>query len=126
MSYLESQTEDVARRIEGQQKSGGVDKQSHRARLESESLDATYIKLLGDLQKARMAENLESKQLGEQFNLIDPARIPEKPINPTRGQATAGAIGGLALGLVLALFAGVSRLLTDRRAAGGSATAESI
>jgi hypothetical protein len=30
--------------------------------------------------QAKMAENLEHKQQGEQFKILDPARIPEKPI----------------------------------------------
>jgi polysaccharide chain length determinant protein (PEP-CTERM system associated) len=33
-------------------------------------------------QDAQQAENLERKQKGEQFKVIDPARVPEKPFSP--------------------------------------------
>jgi polysaccharide chain length determinant protein (PEP-CTERM system associated) len=39
-----------------------------------------YQTLLKKSQEAQQAENLERRQKGEQFKVIDPARIPEKPI----------------------------------------------
>ncbi len=39
-----------------------------------------YQTLLRKHQEAQQAENLERRQKGEQFKVIDPARIPEKPI----------------------------------------------
>jgi uncharacterized protein involved in exopolysaccharide biosynthesis len=33
-------------------------------------------------QEAQQAENLERRQKGEQFRVIDPARVPEKPFSP--------------------------------------------
>ena len=47
--------------------------------------------------QSQMAENLERKQQGEQFKILDPARIPEKPFKPDRNKILL--IGGL-LGLV--------------------------
>ena len=52
-----------------------------------------------------MAENLERKQKGEQFKILDPARLPEKPIKPNRNKILLiGALGGLVLGLGLTWF----------------------
>ena len=42
----------------------------------------TYQSLLRKSQEAQQAENLERRQKGEQFKVIDPARIPEKPFKP--------------------------------------------
>jgi polysaccharide chain length determinant protein (PEP-CTERM system associated) len=41
-----------------------------------------YNSLLTKSQEAQQAENLERRQKGEQFKVIDPARIPEKPYKP--------------------------------------------
>ncbi len=50
-----------------------------------------------------MASELESRQIGEQFRMLDPARMPERPFSPNRLLiAIAGAAGGLGLGLLLA------------------------
>jgi capsular polysaccharide biosynthesis protein len=52
-----------------------------------------------------MAENLERKQQGEQFKILDPARIPEKPVKPDRNKILLmGAVIGLVAGLGLAWF----------------------
>jgi polysaccharide chain length determinant protein (PEP-CTERM system associated) len=42
----------------------------------------SYQKLLQKSQDAEQAENLERRQKGEQFKIIDPARVPEKPVKP--------------------------------------------
>ena len=62
-----------------------------------------------DLQKKRdnseMAVNLERKQEGEQFSVLDPANLPDKPSFPNRTLFTLGGLaGGLALGLGIAFF----------------------
>ncbi len=45
---------------------------------------ANYQSLMDKKIQARMAENLERNQQGEQFKILDPARIPEKPVRPDR------------------------------------------
>jgi polysaccharide chain length determinant protein (PEP-CTERM system associated) len=40
----------------------------------------SYQSLLKKSEEAQQAENLERRQKGEQFRVIDPARIPEKPM----------------------------------------------
>lgn len=49
---------------------------------EYQSTKETYERLLKKSQDAQQAENLEKRQKGEQFRVIDPARTPEKPFSP--------------------------------------------
>ncbi|MEW6375898.1 MAG: GNVR domain-containing protein [Thermodesulfobacteriota bacterium] len=68
-------------------------------------IKTNYQSLLDKKMQAQMAENLERKQQGEQFKILDPARIPEKPIKPDRNKILLmGAFIGFALGLGLAWF----------------------
>ncbi len=67
----------------------------------------TALDSYNELQKKRddsaMATNLERKQEGEQFRVLDPANLPEKPDFPNRPLfALGGLFGGLALGLGIA------------------------
>jgi uncharacterized protein involved in exopolysaccharide biosynthesis len=41
-----------------------------------------YSSLLQKTQEAQRSENLERRQKGEQFRIVDPARVPEKPFKP--------------------------------------------
>ena len=70
-----------------------------------ETLRQIYTSLLTKNENARASTNLERQQIGEQFKLLEPARLPERPISPNRPQIyTMGALGGLAFGLGLALL----------------------
>ncbi len=64
-----------------------------------------YQNLLKKSQEAQQAENLERRQKGEQFKVIDPARIPEKPM---RGKVLKiilfGLLAGMGSGLGMAFF----------------------
>jgi hypothetical protein len=64
-----------------------------------------YQSLLTKSQEAQQAENLERRQKGEQFKVIDPARIPEKPL---RGKVLKillfGLLAGLGFGLGMAFL----------------------
>jgi uncharacterized protein involved in exopolysaccharide biosynthesis len=51
-----------------------------------EMLKTNYQSLLDKNLQAQMAENLERKQKGEQFKILDPAVVPEKPIKPDRNK----------------------------------------
>ena len=65
-------------------------------------LKTNYQSILDKKIQAQMAQNLEMKQQGEQFKILDPARQPEKPIKPDRNKILLiGAVIGLALGLGL-------------------------
>lgn len=68
-----------------------------------ETLQKMYQDLLGKNEQSRIAANLERRQIGEQFKILDPARPAEKPFSPNRIQINLfGAFGGLFLGLALA------------------------
>ena len=69
----------------------------------------TALDSYNDLQKklddSQQAVNLERKQEGEQFVVLDPANLPDKPSFPNRPLFAAGGFGGgLALGLGIAFF----------------------
>ena len=65
----------------------------------------SYQRLLQKSQDAQQAENLERRQKGEQFKIIDPARVPEKPIKPNMPKVLLiGFFLGIASGFGLAFF----------------------
>jgi polysaccharide chain length determinant protein (PEP-CTERM system associated) len=49
---------------------------------EYQNTKETHELLMKKSQDAQQAENLERRQKGEQFRIIDPARLPEKPFSP--------------------------------------------
>ena len=51
-----------------------------------------YQSLLDKTLSAGMSQDLESKQQGDRFIILDPARTPEKPIRPKRVPMMAGAV----------------------------------
>ena len=62
-----------------------------------------YKELLGKSENAQLASNLEERQIGEQFRILDAARVPVKPIQVNRLQINAVGGGiGFAIGLALA------------------------
>ncbi len=60
----------------------------------------TYQSLVKKNVESQQAENLERRQKGEQFRIVDPARIPEKPFKPNVPKI-------LLVGLLLGIGAGV-------------------
>jgi uncharacterized protein involved in exopolysaccharide biosynthesis len=68
-----------------------------------QTLQDSYTSLLKRTEEAKMGANLERRQIGEQFKVIDGARLPEKPVSPDRLRINLlGLAGGLAFGLLLA------------------------
>ena len=62
-----------------------------------------YNDLLKKANDSEMATDLEHRQQGEQFNIMDSANLPEKPTFPNRPLFALGGMGGgLGLGLCLA------------------------
>jgi polysaccharide chain length determinant protein (PEP-CTERM system associated) len=47
-----------------------------------ENIKQTYNSLLQRKLEADIAANMEKRQKGEQFRILDPARLPDKPISP--------------------------------------------
>ena len=71
-----------------------------------DTLQATYRELLGKSENSKMAASLEQRQIGEQFRILDPPRIPVKPYSPNRPKINLlGTLAGLGLGLFLVGFA---------------------
>ena len=72
---------------------------------EYQSTKAAYETLLKKSQDAQQAENLEKRQKGEQFRVVDPARLPEKPFSPDVPKVMLiGLLAGLGLGLAAAFL----------------------
>lgn len=66
------------------------------------TLQATYMSLLTKREDSKIAANLQHREIGEQFRIVDPASMPEKPYNQTQRVAVvaSGAASGLILGLL--------------------------
>jgi polysaccharide chain length determinant protein (PEP-CTERM system associated) len=61
-----------------------------------------YAELLNKIQTAKMATDLERRQQGEQFRVMDEPNLPESPSFPKRGVFVGGGLaGGLGLGLLI-------------------------
>ena len=59
-----------------------------------------YDTLIKKSEEAQQAENLERRQKGEQFRVVDPARVPDKPVQPNIPKVLLiGLFGGIACGL---------------------------
>jgi polysaccharide chain length determinant protein (PEP-CTERM system associated) len=70
-----------------------------------DTLQSQYRTLLAKKEDSKVAEELERRQVGEQFKVVDPPRRPERPFRPNRPLIDlAGAGGGLALGIALSLL----------------------
>ena len=66
------------------------------------TLQAAYTSLLVKREDSILAANLERRQIGEQFKLLDSASLPERPFN--RLQRLAVMASGAGVGLVLGLL----------------------
>ena len=65
---------------------------------------ANYQALLEKKMNAKLSENLEKRQKGERFKVIDSANLPEKPFKPNKPviALTGTALGlGLGMGIIL-------------------------
>lgn len=67
------------------------------------TLQETYSSLLLKREDSKLAANLERRQIGEQFKVLDPASLPERPYNEKqRTQLLVGSpVAGLVLGILL-------------------------
>ena len=71
--------------------------------LDIEVLEARYRALATMAEDAKIAANLERRQIGETLLIIDAARVPERPVAQERGRiASIGAAIGLLAGLGIA------------------------
>ncbi len=67
-----------------------------------DTLQASYRELLTKSENSKMAASLEQRQIGEQFRVLDPPRVPQKPFSPNRARINMlGTAAGLGLGVAL-------------------------
>lgn len=84
----------------------GVETQMIELNRDYDTLRQLYTNLLRRSQESQMAAALDTRQIGEQFRLLEPARAPERPISPNRPQLNLmGVIGGIFLGLAFVALA---------------------
>ena len=63
---------------------------------------SNYDSLLKKQEQSQLATNLEKRQQGEQFRIIDPPSLPNKPVSPDRLKISMfGLVAGLLLGIGL-------------------------
>ena len=79
IANLKSQIRVYERRIENTPRREQELKSSER---DYNNIKATYDLLLNKKLEAEVSVNMEKKQKGEKFQILDPARLPEKPVFP--------------------------------------------
>jgi len=77
-----------------------VDEKYRTLLVERNNMQAKYDDIVRKSMEAKVSQGLEKEQMGERFTLVDPARLPEKPVKPN-----IPAI--LLIGLILGAGAGV-------------------
>lgn len=99
-AQLQSQISNYQARVES---SPAVEEQYKQLTRDYQTAQAFYDDLLGKMNQSKMATDLEKRQQGEQFRIMDEANLPDAPFSPKRGLFLgSGAAFGLALGLALA------------------------
>jgi polysaccharide chain length determinant protein (PEP-CTERM system associated) len=97
---LQAMITDYRHRIEG---APALESDLTQLMRDYDTLDRTYTTLLAKAQDAKVAANLEERQVGEQFRLIEAPRVPERPTSPNRIRLNMmGSLAGIGLGLALA------------------------
>jgi polysaccharide chain length determinant protein (PEP-CTERM system associated) len=97
LADLNRNREEYRRRVEATPR---VEERYRALLLQRDNTQAKFNDLMGKFMEASVAHGLEKDQKGERFTLIDPARLPEKPIKPNR-------LAILLIGIVLGVGAGV-------------------
>jgi polysaccharide chain length determinant protein (PEP-CTERM system associated) len=69
---------------------------------DNQTAQAFYDDLLNKMNQSKMATDLEKRQQGEQFRVMDEPNLPEAPAFPNRAAFVGGGfVGGLMLGLAI-------------------------
>jgi polysaccharide chain length determinant protein (PEP-CTERM system associated) len=93
IAELEKKREDYVKRSEA---SPRVEETYKALMVERTNDETKYQDLMKRVMEAKVAQGLEKEQMGERFTLIDPARLPEKPVKPN---VPAILLVGLFLGI---------------------------
>ncbi|HEY4741230.1 MAG: XrtA system polysaccharide chain length determinant [Candidatus Acidiferrales bacterium] len=87
------------------QSSPAIEQQYKELTRDYQTASDFYNDLLKKRDQSAMATDLEHQQQGEQFRILDPANLPDKPTFPNRRLfALGGFVGGMALGFGLAFL----------------------
>jgi succinoglycan biosynthesis transport protein ExoP len=79
------------------------EQQYAQLRSDFEMAKTSYEEMVKRQQVSETSQNLEEHKAGENLELLDPATVPEKAVDPNRlAWAGIGTFGGLAFGLMLA------------------------
>ena len=97
-AQINKQIHDYQTRI---QSTPQVEEEYKQLTRDTQTSQALYDSLLAKLNQAQMATDLQNRQQGETFSILDPANLPDNPTFPKRRIfASGGLAGGLALGLL--------------------------
>ena len=79
-----------------------VEEQYKALTRDNQTAQAFYDDLLGKMNQSKMATDLEKREEGEQFRVMDEPNLPESPVFPKRGLfVIGGLVAGIAFGLIL-------------------------
>jgi uncharacterized protein involved in exopolysaccharide biosynthesis len=96
---------DIGRLRERLQMSPAVEQEYKSLTRDYQTALGIYNDLLKKQNDSEMATDLERRQQGEQFRVLDPPSLPQKPTFPNRPLfALGGLAGGLAIGLGIAFL----------------------
>jgi polysaccharide chain length determinant protein (PEP-CTERM system associated) len=106
---LQKEETDLRRRIKEYQRRVEVAPEREQRLLQLtrdyDNTTRSYEDLLNKKLEAQLSENLEKRQKGENFRILDPANYPQKPFLPDRQKIISlGFIGGLGAGFGLAFL----------------------
>ena len=80
-----------------------VEEQFKELTRDSSQANENYQRLLGQVNQSKMATDLEKRQEGEQFRMVDQPNLPDSPTYPRKIVFVLGGLGsGIALGLLIA------------------------
>ena len=103
ISALQEQIDIYQRRVENTPK---LEQELLSLNRDYDNTQKTYESLLSRKQEAEVAANMERQQKGEQFRILDPARLPDRPQSPDMRKLFLMCVAaglGLGCGLIFAL-----------------------
>jgi hypothetical protein len=99
---LQGTASDLLRRIEGVP---ALQSEWEELNRNYGTLSSRYQELLAKSENAKMAANMERRQIGEQYKTLDSAVMPTRPISPDRPFLTfVGLAAGFGLGALFVAF----------------------
>jgi len=97
-AQINKQIHDYQTRI---QSTPQVEEEYKQLTRDTQTSQALYDSLSSKLKQAQMSTDLQNRQQGETFSVLDPANLPDNPTYPKRRVfASGGLAGGFALGLL--------------------------